>query len=132
MAGTFGYELDPGKLSEEEKQCIREQIRQYKRYASLIGSGLYYRLSDPLTQEAGAWEFVSEDGAEVLVSAVMLKVHGNMTVNYVRLKGLSGGCLYRERESGRIYGADALMETGVPLPVEMGEYHAYQMYFERV
>lgn len=132
MAGTFGYELDPEKLSEEEKQSIREQIRQYKQYAPLIMNGLYYRLSNPLTQETGAWEFISEDGAEVLVSAVMLEIHGNMTVNYVRLKGLPEGCMYREQESGRIYASDALMETGIALPVEMGEYHAWQIYFTKV
>ncbi len=132
MAGTFGYELDPRKLSEEEKQAIREQIGRYKRHASLIGNGLYYRLSDPLSQEIGAWEFVSEDGSEILVNAVMLEIHGNMTVNYLRLKGLPEGCLYRQEESGMVYGSDALMETGIPLPVEMGEYHAYQMHLERV
>lgn len=132
MAGTFGYELDPGKLSEEEKESIREQIRQYKQYAPLIMKGLYYRLSDPLTQEIGAWEFVSEDGAEILVSAVMLEIHGNMTVNYVRLKGLPEGCMYQEKESGRVYASDALMEAGIALPVEMGEYHAYQLYFSRL
>lgn len=132
MAGTFGYELDPGKLSEEEKESIREQIRQYKQYAPLIMKGLYYRLSDPLTQEIGAWEFVSEDGAEILVNAVMLEIHGNMTVNYVRLKGLPEGCMYQEKESGRVYASDALMEAGIALPVEMGEYHAYQLYFSRL
>ena len=44
MAGTFGYELDPGKLDDEEKDKIREQIRAYHKYAPLIASGDYYRL----------------------------------------------------------------------------------------
>lgn len=132
MAGTFGYELDPGKLSEEEKQEIKAQIREYKKYAPLIQNGLYYRLTNPFSQGVGAWEFVSEDASELLVSAVMLEVHGNMTVKYIRLKGLCGNCMYQEQESGKIYAADALMETGIPLPVEMGQYQAYQMYFTKV
>ncbi len=131
MAGTFGYELDPAKLTAEEKQSIREQIREYHRYAPLILSGLYYRLTDPAVSETGAWEFLAEDASELLVSAVMLEVHGNMTVNYIRLKGLPSGCLYEETGSGKVYGSDALMETGIPLPVEMGEYRAYQMHFVR-
>lgn len=61
-----------------------------------------------------AWEFVSEDGAEVLASVVMLEIHGNMTASYVRFKGLESGRFYQEQESGRIYGADALMEVGLP------------------
>lgn len=132
MAGSFGYELDPKKLSDEEKHEIREQISEYKKYASLVQNGLYYRLTNPFEREVGAWEFVSEDAARVLVNAVMLEIHGNMTVNYIRLKGLTAGCMYRETKSGKIYASDALMEAGIPLPVEMGEYHAYQMYFTRL
>lgn len=132
MAGVFGYELDPKKLSEEEKQEIREQIRVYRQYAPLVMNGLYYRLTNPFEQEAGAWEVISEDGGEVLVSAVLLEVHGNMTTNYIRLKGLTENGMYQEQETGKIYAAEALMEAGVPLPVEMGEYRAYQMHFVRV
>ena len=132
MAGVFGYELDPKKLSEEEKQEIREQIRVYRQYAPLVMNGLYYRLTNPFEQEAGAWEVISEDGGEVLVSAVLLEVHGNMTTNYIRLKGLTENGMYQEQETGKIYAAEALMEAGIPLPVEMGEYRAYQMHFVRV
>lgn len=130
MAGTFGYELDLKKLSEEEKKEIREQIADYRKYAPLIMNGLYYRLTNPYKEEVGAWEFVSEDGSEVLVNAVMQEIHGNMTVNYLRLKGLTSGRQYQEQNSGKIYDADALMEAGIPLPVEMGEYLAYQYYFK--
>lgn len=132
MAGTFGYELDPKQLSEEEKQELKEQIKIYRRYADLIQNGLYYRLNDPTVEEVGAWEFVSEDRSEALFNAVVLHVHGNMTVNYVRLKGLKEGCMYKEESSGNVYAADALMEAGIPLPVKMGDYQAYQMHFMEV
>ena len=55
MSGTFGYELNLMKLSEEEKQEIREQIAEYKSYAPIIQNGLYYRLSNPTTEEICAW-----------------------------------------------------------------------------
>ena len=130
MAGTFGYELDLGRLSEEEKQEIRRQVADYHRYAPLILNGLYYRLTNPFEQTVGAWQFISKDQSQVLLYAVMLEVHGNMTVDYVKLKGLNSGCMYRDQVSGRLYSADALMEAGIPLPVAFGEYDAYQMYFE--
>lgn len=130
MAGTFGYELDLGRLSEEEKQEIRRQVADYHHYAPLILNGLYYRLTNPFEQTVGAWQFISKDQSQVLLYAVMLEVHGNMTVDYVKLKGLKSGCMYREQVSGRLYSADALMEAGIPLPVAFGEYDAYQMYFE--
>ena len=130
MAGTFGYELDLGRLSEEDKQEIRRQVADYHRYAPLIQNGLYYRLTNPFEQQVGAWQFISEDQSQVLICAVMLEVHGNMPVNYVKPKGLKSGCMDREQVSGRLYAADALMETGIPLPVTFGEYDAHQMYFE--
>lgn len=131
MSGTFGYELDLGKLSEEEKQDIRAQIKEYKKYAPLILNGRYFRLTDPVKEEVGAWEFVSRDASEALVCAVMLEIHGNMTTNFIRVKGLQSGCMYREQESGKVYPAEALMEAGIPLPVQQGQYLAYQMHFIR-
>ena len=88
MAGTFGYELNLGLLTEEEKKEVKEQVKKFKQYAPLIQRGDYYRLSSPQKDEFGAWAFVSEDQSEALISIVMLKQHGNMTVNYVKMRGL--------------------------------------------
>ena len=135
MSGTFGYELNLMKLSEEEKQEIREQIAEYKSYAPIIQNGLYYRLSDPTTEEICAWEFVHTDEKEqskVLLNIVMQVIHGNMTVNYVKLKGLCAGQFYKDSNTGKIYPAEALMEVGIPMPLEFGEYKAYQIYLEMV
>ena len=128
MAGTFGYELNLGKLSEEEKQEIRLQVEEYRKFAPLIQTGLYYRLSDPAREEYAAWAFVSEDQKEVLLNVVLQEIHGNMTVNYVKLQGLKCSAIYRETETGKIYNGAALMEAGIPMPVEMGEFKAYQMH----
>ena len=132
MSGTFGYELNLMKLSEEEKQEIREQIAEYKSYAPIIQNGLYYRLSDPTTGEICAWEFVHTDEKEqskVLLNIVMQVIHGNMTVNYVKLQGLEETAVYREEKSGKRYTGAALMYGGMPLPIESGEYQAYQYCF---
>ena len=132
MSGTFGYELNLMKLSEEEKQEIREQIAEYKSYAPIIQNGLYYRLSNPTTEEICAWEFVHTDEKEqskVLLNIVMQVIHGNMTVNYVKLHGLEETAVYREEKSGKRYTGAALMYGGMPLPIEPGEYQAYQYCF---
>ena len=132
MSGTFGYELNLMKLSEEEKQEIREQIEEYKSYAPIIQNGLYYRLSNPTTEEICAWEFVHTDEKEqskVLLNIVMQVIHGNMTVNYVKLQGLEETAVYREEKSGKRYTGAALMYGGMPLPIEPGEYQAYQYCF---
>ena len=134
MSGTFGYELNLMNLSEEEKQEIREQIAEYKSYAPIIQNGLYYRLSNPTEEEICAWEYVYTDEKEqskVLLNIVMQAIHGNMTVNYVKLQGLEEAAVYREEKSGKRYTGSALMYGGMPLPVELGEYQAYQYCFVR-
>ena len=131
MAGTFGYELDLGKLGSEEKEEIRRQIRDYHKYADLIQNGTYYRLTNPFEDETGAWEFVSEDRSEVLLNIVMLEMHGNMTASYVRLQGLDENAVYQDQESGKIYSGAALMDAGIPILASMSEYQAMQIYLVR-
>ena len=127
MAGTFGYELDPGKLTEEEKEEVRVQVRQYKKYQELIRKGDYYRLSDPFRDAYAAWQFTSENADRALVCVVMLEVHGNMPVTYVKLRGLQRDLIYEETRTGKRYYGSALMEAGLPMPLEQGEYTAWQM-----
>lgn len=127
MAGTFGYELDLEKLSVEEKEEIKEQIRQYKKYSELIQKGNYYRLSNPYQDAYAAWAFVSDNGEKVLLNVVMLECHGNMPVRYVKLKGLIWDGIYQDAETGRSYSGSALMQAGIPIPNRMGEYLSYQM-----
>lgn len=131
MAGTFGYELDLNELSSAEKDEIREQITQYRKFAKLIQQGLYYRLTNPQTANEGAWEFVSEDRREALVQAVSIKKHANMTVDYIKVRGLEENTIYRETESGKLYNSTVLMESGFPMPIMDGEYQAYQWHFVR-
>ncbi len=129
MTGAFGYELSLSGLSAEEKEEIREQIRQYKEFEPLISTGDYYRLSNPFEDACAAWMFVSGDRKQILLHVVILENHGNMTVNYVRLKELLPDAVYEEAASGKCYCGSALMQAGIPIPVEMGDYRAYQFVF---
>ncbi len=129
MAGTFGYELDLAALTSEEKVIIKEQIRQYKKYAELIQKGKYYRLSNPFQEECAAWLFVSENADKALLNVVMLENHGNMNVQYVKLKGLNPNTVYEVAATGKRYYGSALMQAGIPMPVQQGEYLSYQMEF---
>lgn len=132
MAGTFGYELDPGLLSEEEKEEIREQAGRYRQYEDLIREGMYYRLSDPFEAPYAAWMFVSEDRDTALCSIVILENHSNPPIHYVKLRGLDKDAVYEDKESGKRYYGSALMEAGLPMPLVKEDYPAWQMIFTRV
>ena len=129
MAGTFGYELNPALLSDEEKQQIREQIASYKKYERLINEGTYWRLSDPLHDEIAAWMSVSKEQDRALVSVVRLMAEANQAAVYVRLRGLKPEAVYLEEYSGKQYSGAALMHTGIVLPFFTHEYEAYQFSF---
>lgn len=132
MAGTFGYELDLGQLSQEEKEEIREQVQTYHRYGELIQKGWYYRLSNPFEEEVGAWMFVSKDQSEALVNLVLQDMTANRAPGYVKLKGLKPGAFYEDEASKTRYPADALMDMGILVPQNMREYDACQIFLKIV
>ena len=133
MSGAFGYELDPAKLTEEEKQEIRRQIAQYHADGELIHGGLYYRLSDAAKDRpCVAWQFASPDGKKALLNAVMRHPQANAPLVHLRLKGLNPESLYRVAEDGSVISGAALMRGGYTLPQLLGDYPAMQLHFEQV
>lgn len=132
MAGTFGYELNPALLSNEEKEEIREQIKTFKKYEMLINEGTYWRLTSPFEDEVAAWMSVSGAKDRALVSVVRLYAEANAAACYVKLKGLESDAVYIEENTGRQYTGAALMNAGIPLPFAVKEYEAYQFSFIRL
>lgn len=132
MTGAFGYELDLGKLNDVEKEQVREQIAMYHKIAPLIQNGSYYRLSNPFVEEYGAWMVVDAEKRNALLSVVILNIHGNMPVIYVKLDGLDAAKKYRDSVTGKVYAGEALMAYGLPIPLKLGDYQAYQILFETV
>lgn len=130
MAGTFGYELDPGKLSASEKEEIKKQIKDFKNYYWLIQKGKYYRLTGEKNESFfTSWEIVSEDATEILLSVVVTDVKANPLFPFVKLKGLKPDGIYVDEASGREYTGIALMKGGYSFGVMQGVYPAKQIHF---
>ena len=128
MSGTFGYELNPSAMSDEEKVEVREQVKTFRQHEMLIRNGDYYRLSSPYEGIYTAWAFVSKNQKEVLLNAVWHEVESNQEAGYVKLKGLKADGIYKDMSSGKTYFGDVLMNVGITLPL-MKEYDAYQVHF---
>lgn len=131
-SGTFGYELNPGLLSKEEKVIIRAQIGDYHKYYSLIQNGDYYRLgSEAFNEKYSCWEFVSGDKSEALVNIVAFDVEANAPFPYVKLRGLEEASVYQlEGTDLRVPGA-ALMYGGYTFDVFSGNYPSARLHFIR-
>ena len=133
MSGSFGYELDPQKLSEAEKEEIRKQILMFRHHRDLIFYGDYYRLTNAMTDDYfTAWQFAAKDGSAALLNVVVVAPKANPYAIHVYLKGLQPEAMYRETESGCMYSGAALMYGGYTLPIVLGDYPGFQCRFERI
>ena len=113
--GTFGYELDPDKLTEEEIAEIKEQAKLYHKYYDVIHYGDLYRLESPFENyDRCAWQFVSEDKKEALVTVVQIKkvVHG---FKMLKLQGLKKDAIYKDEATGDTHSGAYLMNAGLNL-----------------
>ncbi|MDE5891589.1 MAG: alpha-galactosidase, partial [Acetatifactor sp.] len=130
MAGSFGYELDLGRLSDEEKREVAEQVRSYRESQQLIYEVTYYRLSNPFEEGMAAWSWVSEDKAQVLMQGVVLRAASNILRRRLRLVGLDKCAEYRAVESSESYTGAALMAGGILLPKTIGDDAAFEIHLE--
>ena len=130
MSGNFGYELDLTKLSDEDKELIKEQIIAFKKDWNLIHNGTYYRVTGKREQnEYVAWNMVSDDQKEALLNVVTTNTHGNRLIIYVKCKGLAVDKTYYCEELQQSFAGSVLGEIGIPLTEVEGEYHAFQYHF---
>lgn len=119
MAGAFGYELDLTKLTDEERELVKKQVADYHRYYDVIQNGDYYRLINPTENvgkitSAAAWESVSADKREVLMTYVVMRTHVSVS-RYIRLRGLDPKLTYVDTATGRRYSGALLMNAGLNL-----------------
>lgn len=115
LCGTFGYELDPRKLTEEEKEIVKKQVEDYHRYYDLIHYGDFYRLTAPTVDPYVCdWEFVSPDRSEVLYTRVVMRRPINLYQTQ-RLRGLDPQRMYTDEETGEVYSGALLMNAGINL-----------------
>ena len=129
MLGSYGLELDPTKLSEDDKAEIKREISDYKKYASLIKDGDFYRLLD--SNEASCCMVVSCDKSKALLIAVNRLSHGNPVDRYVKLNGLDETKSYKL--NGKVYPGRLLINGGLLLPFTFQEdYEAVRLYIEEL
>ena len=132
MSGTFGYELDLTKLTDEEKEQVKQQCKDYHKYYDIIHYGDLYRLISPWQKRTRcAWSFVSPDKREALVTYVVIR--SDVTERYyLRLCGLDPNLLYKNEETGQILSGAALMNAGVCIQGHLRDLDSRVLHFVAV
>lgn len=114
--GATGYELDVSKLTEEEKEQVKEQVKNYKKIASLVLSGDLYRLLNPFSDGYFCEMLVSKDKKRAYVALERSLTLPRDVNRVLRLAGLDGNKLYRVEELGLTASGRALMTAGLVIP----------------
>ncbi|MCD8018364.1 MAG: alpha-galactosidase, partial [Clostridiales bacterium] len=121
LLGTFGYELDLTKLSDEDKEQVKTQIAHYHQYNDLIREGDYYRLASfDETRYYDAWMVVDKAGEKALVFYVQVYAKPNVRSHFLRLRGLNADRKYVM--DGKEYSGSVLMQAGICIPSLKGDY----------
>ncbi len=131
--GTFGYELDPTKLSPEDVCRVKRQIAEYHTYYDLIRWGDLYRIKTP--EEDGfdcAWEFVSEDKKQALLTVIVMR-RDAMKNRFIRFKGLDPEKKYECDFDGEEYYGQTLMKAGLNLSqMHLNDHEVVRVYVKEV
>lgn len=123
MAGTFGYELDITKISQEDREKIPGQIETFKKYYPLVNTGDYYRLASYGENHIyDCYQVVSKDKKQALITFVQVMAEPNIHSRKIYLQGLSEDMVYEVE--GKWYTGNVLMNAGLLIPGLWGDYQA--------
>ena len=117
---------------QDEMELIKKQIAQYKRIRRTVQFGAYYRLADPFSENQSAWNFVSEDGKQIVFSHVQILARSAYRIPTLRLRGLDPKAEYKNVETGEVFGGDELMYAGITIPRVRQDFSATMIIFEKM
>lgn len=139
LAGTFGYELDITKLSEEDRKIIPHQIELYKKYSDIVRNGDYWRIASySENHEFDCWACISKDKNKALVTFVQVLNHPNFKTRFVKIKGICAESNYlvhyldddKNSKPLKMKGS-TIMNAGIPVSRDWGDFQGKLIYLEK-
>lgn len=131
FTGSFGYELDPTSLSDEDKASVTRTADLYKQYGDVMVCGDYYRLRNNYDEDCAAWCTVSGDKSICIASFVLTHVRIYPRNEHLKLKGLDPKANYTDILSGNTYSGLQLMNFGLPVHLTL-EYSSSLWILKRI
>ncbi|MEI7742720.1 MAG: alpha-galactosidase [Chloroflexota bacterium] len=131
MFGTFGYELDPTRLTGEERAAVQRQVAFFTERRALISGGRFDRLRSPFEGDGNetAWMVTAADGARALAAFYRVLFRPLPVRDRLRLRGLDPAARYEITrwtsfdgpDLRFIRGGDDLMRIGIGIEPADGE-----------
>lgn len=130
MGGSFGFELDPDRLDETERQKITTLIALAEKINPVIITGDLWRLRLPENSQHPAAMVVSPDGSQAVLFAFQLLSTTMHECPTIKLQGLDAGARYR-LDGDKVLSGATLMNGGMQIAFT-GDYDSRVMFLERV
>lgn len=141
LSGTFGYELDITKLSENEKKLILEQSKMFKKFNPLVMFGDYFRIESATgNHQFDTWECVSKDKSEAIIVSIQVLNRANFKSRFVKLLGLDENKKYEIQmqdsfgnlsEKFSLFGS-TLINLGLKIERLKGDFCGFLIYLKAI
>lgn len=115
LFGTYGLEMNPNLLTEQDKKALLDTSELYKKYhKDVIENGTLYHLRSPQTDNWYIMQCVNADKtcSLILLMNLMRELPHS---RYLKLKGLNPDKKYLNNLNGCAYCGDYYMKIGVNL-----------------
>jgi len=144
LTGTFGYELDVTKLSEEDKAAVPKQVRAYHACNDLIREGNYYRIASFWENRLyDCYQVVDDKKEKALVFFTQVLGEPAMHSRRLKLQGLKENAKYKLslidlegeellKDTGRVLGGSVLMHAGLQVERPWGDFQGRLFFLEEV
>lgn len=132
LFGSYGFELDPRKLSVEEiaeLNCVTEVYKKF--HDEVVMDGDMYRLISPYDGKAFAINMVSKNKKKALFLMVNL-LKRLRARRFVKLRGLNPELKYVNSFDNKVYSGDYYMKVGVNMSQGLNEFQSRLITLEEV
>ncbi|KAJ3545697.1 hypothetical protein NM208_g2381 [Fusarium decemcellulare] len=117
MGGSFGLELDPADLDDDEKAQIPDILALAEKINPIVVKGDFWRLRLPEESTHPAGQFISEDGSQAVLFAFQTRTIYNDAWPWFRLQGLDPKAKYTIDNNQTLSGS-TLMNIGIQIKFE--------------
>lgn len=112
MGGSFGLELNPAEIPEEDRSKIPDFIALAEKVNPIIVGGDLWRINLPDESNWPAALFISRDGSQAVLYYFQIRALINHAIPSVRLQGLDPGARYQV-DGEATYSGAMLMNIGL-------------------
>ena len=130
MGGSFGFELDPTDLGEEERAKIPALIELSEKINPVVVRGDMYRLVRPDEGNRPAVFYLDRDGAVGWLLAFQIRAMVRTDTGAIKLQGLDEGAVYGVL--GEKFDGATLMNAGLTMKWKCADYQSKVIEVRRV